>query len=492
MRKKLIILFLLIGLFIGTNTSATAMVDEQANAIQSFIDEARRISRAPGISVAIQVDGESHFFSSGLANREMGMSATEETLWELASVSKAFTALGLLYLEEQGLLSLTDSIADHLPWLTFRYRGQPVDMQDVRLYNFLYHTVGITNMQHPNLVLDRPGPDTLQNTVEALIDAELVFFPGERMEYGTKNYNVLGLVIESVSEQSYESFMEEQIFQPLGLTQTFANRDHAIATNRLAQGYFTTFIFATRQRDSAEARGSVPTGYIITSAQDMARWMGIQLGLIEDIPAVFKEIIPRSHIGDQSVEPENLMGWYTYYAAGWIVSVDGERVEHEGGNPSFATYILLLPEEQIGVAVLSNSRTTNTMPIANHVVDILGGNLGARYPTGIIQMLDMVLTIATVFGSIIAIYFFLLGLHRKQQDNKLSISGKRGILIALWSVITLMICVLPYAILRVATGVNLRDLLHMLMPYSLLTGFIALVLLSASITWFVAFPRRTK
>jgi len=489
MKRKLIVVLLILSLFIVFNTTAFALPYEQTSAIQSLIDEAQRISGAPGISVAVSANGETYYFSSGLANREMEVPASEDTLWELASVSKAFTALGLLYLEEQGLLSLTDSIAHHVPWLTFQYKGQSVDMQNVRLYHFLYHTVGITNLQHINLILNREGPDTIKNTVEALIDAELAFSPGERMEYGTKNYIVLGLVIESVSGQSYENFMEERIFQPLGLTQTFANRDHATATGNFAQGYINTFIFATLRRDSPEARGSVPTGYIITSAKDMARWMEIQLGMKEDIPAIFKEITPRSHIGNQSVEADYFMGRYFYYAAGWMICVDGNSIEHGGDNPSFVTYVRLLPEEQIGITILSNSTAGNVISIADNITEMLRGHSGTRYSLSMIQLLDIVFTIITVLGSIFTIVFFLLGLRKKRQGNKKrTISKKRMILIALWSVITLIIGISPH----IAIGGVLIVFLLMWMPYSLLTGLIILTLLCGSITWFVVFPRRMK
>jgi len=481
--QRLLAFLLILILSFGLKTPILALADNQTTTIQSLVDEAQRISRAPGISVSVVIGDETHFFSSGVSNRETETPADEETLWELASVSKAFTALGLLYLEEQGLLSLDDSIADHLPWLTFHYQGQPVNMHDVRLYHFLYHTVGITQ-QHPNRVQDRQGPDTLQSTVEALIDAELVFFPGERFDYGTKNYNVLGLVMEHVSGQSYESFMEEQIFQPLGLEQTFANRDHAEATGRLAQGYFTNFVFLTTQQDSLESRGSVPTGYIITSTKDMARWMGIQLGLVTDVPEIFTPLIPRSHIGNQSVEAEYVFGvGYIYYAAGWMVRSNENRVEHGGGNPSFATYVLLLPEEQIGITVLSNSPAMNTMSVVDSIADILYGDLEARYSMFILQILDIVVSVITVLGSALAILFFLLGLRRKRQNERHFLTKKRLVLILAWSIITLAIGIITALIWRE---------LFMFSAYSQLTGMSALVLLSASIAWFVATPRRAK
>ena len=105
------------------------------------------------------------------------------TIWELASVSKAFTALGILLLEEQGFLSMDDSVVEYLPWFSLRYQGQPVDMQSVTLNHFLHHTTGLINRYHTQHIPEGNTPDMLQKTVEMLIDAEVVFPPGERYEF---------------------------------------------------------------------------------------------------------------------------------------------------------------------------------------------------------------------------------------------------------------------------------------------------------------------
>ena len=486
MERRLITLITAFIILLGLGAPVYAITDQQSIAIQSLLDEAQRRSRAPGMAMAVLVDGETHFFFSGLANRAHEVPADEDTLWELASVSKAFTGLALLLLEEQGQLSLSDSIADHLPWFTLRYQGQPVDMQGVRLYHLMHHTVGLTNGRHPNLILERTEPDTLQNTVEALIDAELVFYPGTQFAYGTVNYNVLGLVIESVTGQSYEAFMEEQLFRPLGLADTYANRDHAEATGRLAQGHVTTFIFATIERDSPEARGSVPTGYIITSARDMARWMGIQLGIVEDIPEIFKTIIPRSHeLGRSVAEADG-----TFYAAGWVVSEDHRIIEHGGGNPGFSTYVRLLSEEQIGITLLINASGVDVVGMIYSIEDIFDGNLHQAYP--IISM-DVLFTIFTALGGLLAILFFLLGLRRMKRRQHYPVTKKRLVLIALWFAITLALCLVCF-VPRIIPGMPFHNwtAIFMWVPYSILTGMIALTALSVSITWFVAFPRHTK
>lgn len=242
MKKTIVFVLTIFILFSGFAIQGYALSDSKSVAIQALLDDAYRTSGVPGMSISILADGEVFYFSSGYADLEKGLSASENTLYELASVSKAFTGMGILLLEEQGLLSMTDPIQKYLPWFTLKYQGKPVDMQNLTLNNFLHHTSGLTNIRHLQNIPQGNTPDMLQKTVETLVDAELAFSPGEQYNYGTVNYDVLGLVIEIVSRQSYEDFMKEQVFLPLGLHQTYVYKEDAQATGQLAQGYRSSFL----------------------------------------------------------------------------------------------------------------------------------------------------------------------------------------------------------------------------------------------------------
>ncbi len=202
------------------------------------------------MSVAIVRGGKTHYVSAGYADREGEIRADEATLYELASVSKAFTAAGILLLAEQGHLALSNSVQKHIPWLSFSYQGSHVDMDQLTLERFLHHTSGLTNSKHVDLIPPRGSgpPEMLRLTVEALKDAELSSPVGSKFEYGTMNYDVLGLVIEKVSGgQSYETFMEEKVLEPLGgLQRTFMFAAKAqTAGGQLAKGYRTSFIITS-------------------------------------------------------------------------------------------------------------------------------------------------------------------------------------------------------------------------------------------------------
>ena len=473
MKKIIVFIISVLTLFSGFATPSYALSDSQSDSIQTLLDDACRISGVPGMSISVLANDEVLYFSSGYADREKGLSASENTLYELASVSKAYTAMGILLLEKQGLLSMTDTIQKYLPWFTLKYQGKPVDMKNVTLNNFLHHTSGLTNGSHSQDIPQGNTPDMLQKTVEMLVDAELSFYPGEQYNYGTVNYDVLGLVIENVSGQSYEDYMKEQVFQPLGLHQTYVYREDAQATKQLAQGYRSSF-FMTTPYDAPDYAGNKPAGYIISCTKDMARWMGIQMGIVQDIPEIFREVIERSHQGDRSVSDVNGM----FYAAGWSVNSDQTIIEHSGGNPNYATKVVILPKERTAICLLTNGANTN-INLVLKVKDILDGNLSQSYEISGTQFLDITLSSATIICCLLAVLFFLLGLRRKKKNEQQPMTKK--------SIIASVICMIA----TVMCGVFIMLIVYkwstilIWLTYSILTALISLALLTACITWFV-------
>jgi CubicO group peptidase (beta-lactamase class C family) len=471
MKNIIVTMVALLILFAGFTVPVYALSDTQSAAIQKLLDDACRISGVPGMSTSIINGDETLYISSGYGNRERGLSASENTLYELASVSKAFTGAGILLLEEQGLLSMTDSIEKYLPWFTLKYQGKPVDMHSLTLNHFLHHTSGLTNGKHAQKIPQGSTPDMLRKTVEMLVDADLAFAPGEQYNYGTVNYDVLGLVIEVVSDQSYERFMTEQVFQPLGLSHTYVYKEDAQATGQLAQGYRTSF-FTTTPYDAPDFGGNKPAGYIISGTTDMARWMGIQMGAIQDIPDVFKTVIRKSHRGNMAVSSD---GYGMYYAAGWMVNADKTVIEHSGGNPNFATNAVIFPNEQIAICLLSNGSSTNIDLVMN-IKEILDGNLSQTYTMSGTQLLDIALSSTTIIACLLAVVFFVLGLRRKRKVAWLTLAV---------AISTLLCLVFPMFI-----GYDWSTIL-VWQTYSLLTTYISLTLLAVSITWF-AYTRRSS
>ena len=477
LKKIIVTIIASLILFTGFATSVYSISDAESMAIQKLLDDACRISGVPGMSVSIISGDETFYFSSGYADREKGLPASENTLYELASVSKAFTGAGILLLEDQGLLSMTDPIEKYLPWFTLKYKGTPVDMQSLTLNHFLHHTSGLTNVKHSQNIPQGNTPNMLRKTVEMLVDAELAFAPGDRYNYGTVNYDVLGLVIELVSNQSYERFMTDQVFQPLGLSHTYVYKEDAEATGQLAQGYRTSF-FITTPYDAPDFGGNKPAGYIISSTEDMARWMGIQMGVEQDIPEVFKAVIRNSHKGNMTVLDAGGM----YYGAGWMVNADKSIIDHSGGNPNFATKVVMFPNEQIAICLLSNAASTNIDLVMN-IKDILDGNLSQTYTRSASQLLDTVLSSATIIACLLAVVFFVMGLRRKRKNELHPITKKEIIITVAWLMLAIAMSTLLCWIFPIFIGSDWTTIL-VWQTYSIFTLFISMTLLVVSIIWF--------
>lgn len=476
MKKTMVFVLAILIVFVQFTAQSYAAENTQSAgngrsaAIQTLLDDACRISGVPGMSLAILNADEVLYFSSGYADREKGTAATEDTLYELASVSKAFTGMGILLLEERGLLSMTDPVQKYLPWFTLKYRGKPVDMQRLTLNNFLHHTSGLTNTRHAQSIPQGNEQGLLQKTVEMLADAELSFSPGKRYEYGTVNYDVLGLVIETVSGQSYEDFMEAEVFQPLGLSQTYVYKEDAKDTGQLAQGYRSSF-FRTTPYNAPDYAGNKPAGYIISCTKDMARWMGIQMGMVQDIPESFHAVIKKSHQGDRSVPPAGEM----YYAAGWLVNAGQTIIEHSGGNPNFTTEVALLPDQQTAICLLTNGANTN-IGLVLKVKDILDGNLNQSYDISSMQLLDIILSSVTMILCLLTVLLFFFGLRRRKTDKRQEVTKKRKRAAAILLFAAIALCIVCFVLDW--------SILFVWQTYSIFTALISLTLLTASAAWF--------
>src|SRR5262249_39028474 len=166
----------------------------------------------------------------GLANLELNAPVTEDTVFEIASVTKPFTATAIMMLVEDGKIGLDDEIRKHLPEL-------PVAWSGVKVRHLLSHTSGLPSyMSHPGFAELNRKPSGPRDFVELVSGLPLQFQPGEKYDYVNTNYVLLGLMIERVSGKSYNAFLKEKMFGPLGMNHTRLNDRTKVLSNR-ASGY---------------------------------------------------------------------------------------------------------------------------------------------------------------------------------------------------------------------------------------------------------------
>lgn len=400
-----ICILLLLMIILCTYSPALAA----GSTLDEIIADAAKRTKTPGIAVVVVNEQDVETFCSGYADVAKGMVVDEDTLFELGSVSKAFTALGILKLEQQGALSLSDDIRTYIPWLSFSYSGEYEGKRireegvSLSIEQLLHHTSGLP-FEAIGYIPQGDGDTALEDTVKAISGIRLKYYPGVRYSYSTANYDILGLIIQIISGQSYESYIEQEILHPLGLENTYVIMKKARSTGLLAQGYKLSFLSPIAYEPPAY-RGNTPAGYIVSSINDIARWMQIQMGLV-DVPEPFKGLIKKSHMGDSTVSAID----DSYYAAGWSTHIRGKWIEHGGSNPTFSTYILIDPTENIAIGVLANLNGNAPGYIAHSYFAGRSGRPLPEFERDIYQNMDILFSILCFVASAIAlVYLIALG-----------------------------------------------------------------------------------
>lgn len=321
-------------------------------------------SRIPGIYAVIIEHGKIIYEKGfGYSDLNQKKEVSKNTLFELGSTSKAFTGLGILMLEAQGLIDLNAPVHQYLPWFSMKYAGKPVS---ITIKHCLYHTSGIPFKSFGN-IKPSTAKNALESAVRTLVGKELKEKPGEKFEYVTINYDILGMLIETVTGKSFEAYITDQVLTPLGLNNTYLDRAKAYSQSNMATGYKLGF-WGRRAYNAPTYKGNAPAGYFITNGQDLSRWLKIQLGIVSDI-GLQTEVINKSHLANRTVAPA-FDG--SSYAAGWFVYQDGGgELAHMGHNPNFSSFVGLLPGEKTGVAILANLNSSNTPVIGQGVIDML-------------------------------------------------------------------------------------------------------------------------
>ncbi|WP_152393274.1 serine hydrolase domain-containing protein [Paenibacillus guangzhouensis] len=416
-----------------TPSTASAEASHNIQQIEQFVKKQQELSHIPGLSIVIVEKGKTVYQKGfGYADLQSKKPVTADTLFEIGSTSKAFTGLAIMQLEKEGVIQRSDDVQKYIPWLKLTYQGEP---QTITIDQFLHHTSGIP-WNSLTRIPESNADNALELTVRTLLDQPLNRKPGSSFEYATINYDVLGLVIERVTKTPYDVYMKQQILEPLGMNRSFVGR-HQVQSTEVASGHKIGFMQA-QPYTAPIYRGNIPAGYFITNANDVAKWMNVQLGY-DSNHAIDQEVIRASHIPDQTVAP---FDQHTYYASGWgIMKEQNQRyVFHAGENPNFTSYFIMKPDDQIGVAIMSNLNTSYTTNIGQGVMALWEGRKAANNHTDVYQKLDQIVSIVCIVGGGFGVMFILstLILVRKmasRQRIRTSLNVKRLLVLILHTVI---------------------------------------------------------
>lgn len=397
--------------------------------IDNLVNDILRDSKVPGVSIAIVNNEQTKFLNYGKADIKNNIDVSCNTYFELGSMSKAFTALAILLLEDQNQLSLEDKVTDYLPWFHVSYDGENDGVAvngevDLSLKDLLYHTSGIP-YNTIGFIPEGTSADMLEVTVRGVSGTYLDYYPGNRFQYSTLNYDILGLIIEKISNISYEKYIEKNILEPLNLTHTYLFKQDVFDNGNLAKGYKMEF-FKAVEYDAPYYRGNTPAGYIYSNAEDMVKWARIQLGLM-DVPENYARIINKSHQGNMSVASDSF-----YYGGGWYIDIKGTKIYHGGSNPNYSSMLVLKPNNNLGICVLTNMDSNVANYLADNIINIIQQKSVCRYLVDSYQSLDSIFSIVTILSILAIITYCVLIvkvfhelLHKKRMKNVKNVISER-------------------------------------------------------------------
>jgi CubicO group peptidase (beta-lactamase class C family) len=263
------------------------------------------------LSGAVLVAHDGMLFEKGydLADREANIPNTPQTRFRIGSITKQFTAMAVLILQDRGKLHVQDPVCLYVP-------NCPQDWQPITIENLLTHTSGIPDyINSPDFMATWTEPATPEELIARFEDLPLEFPPGLRFKYSNSGYTLLGYIIERVSGESYTTFLQQNIFTPLKMNNT---------------GYDTTYPPLPQKLVSQQA-----------------------------LNAMFTPHVPCPPPGPGGCLLHEDMG----YGYGWFIAAEpqGRLIYHVGHIDGFFTYNGFYPTSDLVVVVLSNLETTDVL-----------------------------------------------------------------------------------------------------------------------------------
>ena len=338
-----------------------------ARDVSRFVASEMRRSRIPAAAVAV-VEGDRIVYVRGFGHAG-GRPVTGRSRFRLGSSTKSFTALAVMQLVERGLVALDAPVQRYLPW--FRVADARASRL-ITVRELLTHTSGLSH-QVGLRVLGGSGRQPLAAAVRGLRHVHLTHTPGTHFAYSNTNYEVLGLLVEVVSGETFAHYLAAHVFTPLGMGDTSASDDVP-----LVAGSHTWFGFPVPTR-SPYLRAAVPAGFVSSTAADLAHYLVLQAG-------------DGSYRGRAVVSPAGLAALHTPavadaqvvnghaqdYAAGWYVGIVGgeDAIWHHGNAFISTSTIAVLRNSHAAVAVLTNEAGFGTLPsdrLAIGVIHLIRG-----------------------------------------------------------------------------------------------------------------------
>jgi CubicO group peptidase (beta-lactamase class C family) len=340
------------GTFLAIELSAAVFAQDRSSQFEQYMKTCVAVNHFSG-AVLVSKDNETLFANGyGFANAEHEVPNTTQTKFRLGSITKQFTAMAILILNEHGKLKLDDPIGKYLD-------DSPKAWEGVTIHHLLTHTGGVPSYTDDILYsFKMMMPETVNSMIKRFRDKPLDFKPGEKFHYSNSGYFLLGAIIEKLSGERYEAFLKKSIFDPLGMHDTGYDHYATLLLHR-ASGYNRADDGLTNAQ-YLDMSQPYSAGSLYSTVEDLARW-------------------DRALREGKLISKESYAKMYTPvkddYAYGWVVSTNKGRKEigHGGGINGFVTDILRYPDQKLCVVVLCNVQPQSPNQVTHDLAAIALG-----------------------------------------------------------------------------------------------------------------------
>ncbi len=355
----MLVILVLKSVLIFTSSAQTYSSDKLNHKVDSLMSLLKTEGNPGGVIGILSGDKILLAKGYGLANTEKALPIDNNTVFDLASVSKQFTAFAILLLEEEGKVVLDNDIRTYLPDL-------PDYKYSITVRNLLQHTSGIASTDVLRLFAGKSLDENWDQEKEIELIRQyphLNFNPNTRHVYSNAGYALLARIVNEVSGMSFSEYLEIKIFKPLGMKSALVYSDPAIKLENSALGY--KMVDGKPVMVSSTTDFSYGSGNIRINLDDMIRWGQNFLS-----PKVGNtDLIKRIRTPYNTFEN----GDSIYYTYGFNVSryKGVKMVEHSGGVPGFRNQFITFPDENLILILMFNNESINTRRLANSIADIL-------------------------------------------------------------------------------------------------------------------------
>jgi CubicO group peptidase (beta-lactamase class C family) len=322
--------------------------------IDNFIEERRRLFSLPGIALAI-VEGDQIVHLRGFGHaRPGGEAPTPQTPFFIGSITKSITALAIMQLVENCSVELEKPVVQYLPWF---HTENSRESNQITIRHLLNHTSGLSALQGQEILADMTGSqNATELQVRGLSSVKLANPPGNKFDYNNTNYNILGLIIETASGESYTEYIQTHIFNPLKMHHSYFTKS-AAQQNGLAMGHRYWFGHPIPTPNLTIPQASLPSGQLISCAEDFSHFLIAQLngGWYGDAQILSSAGIAEMHRGNATMIAMGMT--LGSYAMGWETHKKGATtiISHSGIVPDYGGYASLIPEQKKGLVFLYNA-----------------------------------------------------------------------------------------------------------------------------------------